>query len=222
MIKVITLDMLTKDSVSILQQEFNDQGKQVGYNIRNAYLNTPKTRELLKGLLSKEKWNELVEVWTDKATIEDVKYSEFETQITLDDYKNATIKKMSKKCNEVIIEGFDLILSDNKNHHFSLKIEDQLKIQALALKVKSGETVLPYHADNEPCRFYTPDEIFAINNKMEKIIEYQTTYFNSLKNYINNMKTIDEIKSVKYGMDVLPEFRSEVFVTLISEGLGND
>ena len=39
----ITLDMLTKDSVSVLRQQFltfNGEEMQVGVNIRNAYMNS--------------------------------------------------------------------------------------------------------------------------------------------------------------------------------------
>ena len=44
----ITLDMLTKDSVSVLRQQFltfNGEEMQVGGNIRNAYMNDEFGRE---------------------------------------------------------------------------------------------------------------------------------------------------------------------------------
>ena len=47
----ITLDMLTKDSVSVLRQQFltfNGEEMQVGGNIRNAYMNSKSGREQLK------------------------------------------------------------------------------------------------------------------------------------------------------------------------------
>ena len=51
----ITLDMLTKDSVSVLRQQFltfNGEEMQVGGNIRNAYMNSKSGREQLKTVLS--------------------------------------------------------------------------------------------------------------------------------------------------------------------------
>ena len=51
----ITLDMLTKDSVSVLRQQFltfNGEEMQVGVNIRNAYMNSKSGREQLKTVLS--------------------------------------------------------------------------------------------------------------------------------------------------------------------------
>ena len=51
----ITLDMLTKDSVSVLGQQFltfNGEEMQVGGNIRNAYMNDESGIEQLRKVLS--------------------------------------------------------------------------------------------------------------------------------------------------------------------------
>lgn len=62
----ITLDMLTKDSVSVLRQQFINYGgvdMQVGENIRNAYSNNEDDRALLKNILSEEYYNAVMAVW---------------------------------------------------------------------------------------------------------------------------------------------------------------
>lgn len=62
----ITLDMLTKDSVSVLRQQFltfNDEEMQVGGNIRNAYMNDESGREQLRKVLSDEYFNAVMAVW---------------------------------------------------------------------------------------------------------------------------------------------------------------
>lgn len=62
----ITLDMLTKDSVSVLRQQFinyNGVDMQVGENIRNAYSNNEDDRALLKSILSDEYYNAVMAVW---------------------------------------------------------------------------------------------------------------------------------------------------------------
>ena len=189
----ITLDMLTKDSVSILKQQFDDEENQVGLNVRCAYMNTAKSREKLKQDLPPEKWDELIAVWGDEPTIEDPKIPEPD----IESVKASLINQMSNECNRIILNGVDLEMSDEKTYHFSMQIEDQLKIQALALKVKNGETELPYHADGEPCRFFSVDEILALNQAMEYLITYQTTYFNSLRTYVQNIKDIDTLSTIK-------------------------
>ena len=62
----ITLDMLTKDSVSVLRQQFlnfNGEEMQVGGNIRNAYMNDESGREQLSKVLSDEYFNAVMAVW---------------------------------------------------------------------------------------------------------------------------------------------------------------
>ena len=63
----ITLDMLTKDSVSVLRQQFltfNGEEMQVGGNIRNAYMNDESGIEQLRKVLSDEYFNAVMAVIT--------------------------------------------------------------------------------------------------------------------------------------------------------------
>lgn len=206
----ITLDRLTQDSVSILTQQFDDDGNQVGTNVRCAYMNSPSSRESLHTQLPEDKWNELIAVWGDKPTVEDIEIPEPD----LEDVKTEIINQMSNECNKTILNGVDLLMPDGKTYHFSMQIEDQLKIQALALKAANGETVLPYHADGEPCRFFTVEEILMLNQAMEDIITFETTYFNSLKTYISSIENIDDLSAIKYGIEIPEEYQSEVYKKL--------
>lgn len=64
----ITLDMLTKDSVSVLRQKFislNGENVQVGENVRNAYMNCEEDRKILREQLSEEYYNAVIAVWGD-------------------------------------------------------------------------------------------------------------------------------------------------------------
>ena len=64
----ITLDMLTKESVSVLRQKFislNGADVQVGENVRNAYMNCEEDREILREQLSEEYYNAVIAVWGD-------------------------------------------------------------------------------------------------------------------------------------------------------------
>lgn len=62
----ITLDMLTKDSVSVLRQKFvviDGTEMQVGENIRNAYTNCENDKKILKEQLSEDYYNAIMAVW---------------------------------------------------------------------------------------------------------------------------------------------------------------
>ena len=70
----ITLDMLTKDSVSVLRQQFltfNGEEMQVGGNIRNAYMNSESGRQLIRNLLPDEYYNAVMAVWGDNPTVDE-------------------------------------------------------------------------------------------------------------------------------------------------------
>ena len=70
----ITLDMLTKDSVSVLRQQFltfNGEEMQVGVNIRNAYMNSESGRQLIRNLLPDEYYNAVMAVWGDYPTVDE-------------------------------------------------------------------------------------------------------------------------------------------------------
>ena len=72
----IALDMLTKDSVSVLRQQFltfNGEEMQVGGNIQNAYMNSESGREQLRKVLSDEYFNADMAVWGTDPTIDEPK-----------------------------------------------------------------------------------------------------------------------------------------------------
>ena len=62
----ITLDMLTKEGVSVLRQKFiniNDVEVQVGENVRNAFTHGEDDRKILKEQLSEDYYNAVMAVW---------------------------------------------------------------------------------------------------------------------------------------------------------------
>ena len=143
--------------------------------------------------------------------------------VTLEFVRNAKIEQMSKICHDTIVNGIDVVLSDGESHHFSLEIEDQIKIQSLALKVQNGEQSLPWHEDNKPCCFYSAADIMTIYAELERTQVYHTTYFNSLKMYILALDSIEDIHAVVYGMQIPVEYQSEVMKYLVAqESDGNE
>ena len=136
---------------------------------------------------------------------------------TLDYIKEMKIAQLSKDCNQKIESGFSCSFSNGEELHFSLEMTDQLMIQALYSKAMSGEKTLPWHSDNQLCRFFTDKEIVTLYNKMADIITYETTYFNSLKHYVLALETAQEVDAVEYGQDIPEGYRSEVLMYLLSQ-----
>ena len=111
-------------------------------------------------------------------------------EITIDFVKDQKIKEMNNTCNQTIEKGVDITLSDDQSHHFSLTTQDQLNLISLQTMIISGQTSIPYHADNEPCRFFSSDELKIVLTAAMNYITYHESYFNSLKTYINSFEDI--------------------------------
>lgn len=126
--------------------------------------------------------------------------------------QNKKIKQMSEQCRSVIISG--IIFNDER---YSLEIEDQLNLMSLIEDVKNGATQVPYHANGENCRFYTAQEFTELVDACTRYKIYHESYYNSLRNYINNLTTEEEINNIFYGINIPEEYQTEVLKALLSE-----
>ena len=157
-----------------------------------------------------------------KAQITENAISESGDTLSIEQLIANKVEEMSQTCEDIITAGFDIVLSDGIKHHFSLQLPDQLKITKLNDRAVAGEAFLPYHADNEPCKIFTAQDIMAINTTMEHIVEYQVTYFNSLKMYIRGMTDKNDIINVKYGVEIPEGYQSEVWKLFVSKQIGGE
>ncbi len=138
-------------------------------------------------------------------------------EITVQAARAEKIAEMKAACDMAIVSGFDIELSDGLIHHFSLQVVDQLKIAKLNERALNGVEELPYHADGEVCKYFPKEDIMAINANMEYMVEYHTTYFNSLKFYLNNIFNAGRILEIKYGDPIPEEYRSDVLKVMLGE-----
>lgn len=141
-------------------------------------------------------------------------------EVTLDYLKAIKTAEMSAVCNKTITTGFDVVLSDDNTYHFSLTTQDQLNLITLSSMVASGETQIPYHADDELCRFYSAEDINTIIETATQFKTYQISYFNALKMYINNIDDKEEVASVEYGITIPAEYQSEVLKVMFASVAG--
>ncbi len=137
-----------------------------------------------------------------------------EEQETIEFVKEKKVSAMAAACESAIVAGFSCADQEGKEHHYSLAVTDQIMIAQLGLKAQTGSGPLPWHADGELCRFYTPEEMTAINTQMEALISYHQTYFNSLKQYILSLDKVADISAVEYGMEIPAAYQSEVLIAL--------
>lgn len=109
------------------------------------------------------------------------------------------ISQMSDCCNSAIISGVCCVLSDGKEHHFKLTVEDQLNMIDLQRELDSGAEQIVFHATDETCKAYSREDIQKILQAAALHKKQQTTYFNLLKGYIKEVTDLEILKSITYG-----------------------
>jgi len=144
-----------------------------------------------------------------------------ELRLTAEYAKEAKIDEMRRACEVAIIQGVD-VTYDGVSHHYSLELTDQLNILALQDAIEQGAQQIPYHGDNEPCRYYSQDEFLAVVAAANAHKTYHTTYFNSLKAYIESIDTLDVLNEIVYGTTIPDAYRSDVLKELIHKEEGGN
>ena len=76
---------------------------------------------------------------------------------------------------------------------------------------------LEYHADGQPCRYYTTVDMQAIIQAAMWHVSYHTTYCNAINMWIAGVGTAEELQAVFYGADVPPEYQSDVLQAYLAE-----
>lgn len=148
----------------------------------------------------------------------DEPYVDVIEEITVDYLKNQKIKEFKKICHQIITDGIDIVLSDGKNHHFSLTEQDQINIRELSNIAEKGAELCPYHADGERCKFFSAQDAKTIGRAAYEFILFNTTYNNSLKFYVNSLTLMSDVEKVSYGMEIPEEYQSEVLKVLLQKG----
>lgn len=138
-------------------------------------------------------------------------------EATLDYVKANKVAELSRICNQTIIEGFDVALSDGQEHHFSLSTQDQLNLISLSSMLSGGMDSIPYHADGEMCVFFPAKDIMTIVEAATAHKTYHVTYFNSLREYVNSMDNIEDVYAVVYGVEIPEEYQSDVLKALLGK-----
>lgn len=126
------------------------------------------------------------------------------------------LRELSAACNASIIAGVDVQLADGK-HHFSMGIEDQLNLMSLQAMVMGGQTEVAYHADGEPCRFFTAAEFTALATTATNWKLYHESYYNSMRAYVNALEDADTITGITYGDPVPEAYQTDVLKLLLRQ-----
>ena len=129
---------------------------------------------------------------------------------TLAELQAAKKAEVSRSCQDTIYRGVSVTLEDSSTEHFSLTEHDQINLFGKQAQLAAGAEQLEYHADGQPCRYYSAADMQAIIQAAMWHVSYHTTYCNALNMWIAGSQDTEEVMGIFYGADVPEEHRSEV------------
>lgn len=144
---------------------------------------------------------------------------------TLEELKAAKKREISQACETTIYSGVDVTLTDGSTEHFSLTEHDQLNLFGKQVQLAAGTTELEYHADGQPCRYYTAEDMKIITSAAMQHVSYHTTYCNAVNMWIAGCESTEEVQAIYYGADVPEEYQSDVlkaYIASMKESAGDE
>lgn len=146
---------------------------------------------------------------------------------TLEEVQAFKRSEISATCEQIIFAGVNVTLSDGTVEHYSLTEHDQLNLFGKLSQITAGATQLEYHADGQPCRYYSAVDMQTIIQAAMWHVSYHTTYCNALNMWIAGCQTVEEVQEIFYGADVPKQYRSEVLDAYLVQiaakiGVGED
>ncbi len=133
--------------------------------------------------------------------------------------------EVSAACEQITYDGVSVGLSDGSVEHFSLTDHDQINLFGKQVQLAAGVDQLEYHADGQPCRYYSAADMQAIITAAMFHVSYHTTYCNAINMWIAGCETAEEVQAIYYGADVPEEYQSEVlqaYLAQIADMAGGD
>lgn len=129
---------------------------------------------------------------------------------TLEELQAMKKREVSASCERIIYAGVNVTLIDGAVEQYSLTIEDQLNLFGKLSQISAGAEQLEYHADGQPCRYYTAVDMQTIVQAAMWHVSYHTTYCNALNMWIAGAETTEEVLAIFYGAEVPERYQSDV------------
>lgn len=123
--------------------------------------------------------------------------------------KQIKLAALSSACHQAIENGFDI-----EDEHYSLSAYDQLNIATLSSLIANGKTEVLYHADGKPVEYYSASRFKLLAEIAAHHIVYHTTYYNTLKAYVNSLENEKDILAIQYGDEIPEEYQTAILKNL--------
>lgn len=131
--------------------------------------------------------------------------------------QSAKRREVSATCEQIIYNGINVVLENGNVEHYSLTEHDQINLFGKQAQIAAGVEQLEYHADGQPCRYYSVVDMQSLIQAAMFHVSYHTTYCNALNMWIAGCQEAEECQKIFYGADVPEKYRSEVLITYLEQ-----
>lgn len=190
----------TKHQIILICDEAQVQYIQLGDVLYRANWMWPETTDSVKYEIAdvirieKDEYDLLLQAVerNEEVVVEEGPIVEVETIVvenpTIDYVRASKISELKRDCNKTITDGVDIKLSDGETRHFSMSLEDQINLLAMA-----------YLADES---VYSTEDMNIIIAETNAFKNYHIAKLKQLKSRVNSLNTIEEISAVNYHEEV--------------------
>ena len=142
---------------------------------------------------------------------------------TFDEKKVAKLAAINHSCDDAIVKGCHVTLTDGTEGNISLTAEDQINLSEARLAVlEGGATAYPYHLDGRLCTVFSKADILIMAEAAAQHKLYHTTYCNHLRTWAKWCETQEELETIFYGADLPTDLAQNMAGVMASVGLSNE
>ena len=116
--------------------------------------------------------------------------------------RDEKLAELQKACQDTITEGVEVTTSEGVKK-FSLTIQDQINLMGLRNLLDKGVSAMPYHANGEPMRLWSREDMQKVWQATDRHITYHRVYFSLLREGIRRTGYPD-FWGIDYG-NALPD-----------------
>lgn len=136
---------------------------------------------------------------------------------TLEEIKEAKKQEIRLAYNSVKAVGVDIELSTG-NEHFPLSEEDITFLIGKQFELSTTKSnVVSYQDTNNRCKFYPIEDMQKIIQEALQYVSYQTTYRNTLWEWVDECQTKEEVEGIIYGCEVPEQYQNDVIRSYLAQ-----
>lgn len=144
---------------------------------------------------------------------------EYPADATLEYVKTAKKAALSKACNETIVAGFSIALSNGEVYDFDLTLEDQSNLLGLIVQIQVGAAECDYYTAAGECLTLTAADMMLLSGYATAFKSYHIAYYHCLCAWVDGLQSIPEVAAVSYGAVVPEEYRN-AYLTKYAAAIG--